>query len=197
MNEQEHSSFWPSQDNELRVWAFRRSMFSRRIAEAEDLLQLLTTMSCGQNCFSNVDMPMKLTAHWLYSIEFPSDRTARNSWEASKQLGNQDVSYKSLIRKLHLQRVTLGQWTRFSRVRNVWDAARSHRFRTSFQWVFCMIILAVTLRAREFRNRVPQNKGVNGSTGLCQLWTRVSMATTVFAKLCVLRGKRIRTLEGR
>ena len=63
LNEQEHSSFRPSQDNELRVWAFRRSMFSRRIAEAEDLLQLLTTMSCGQNCFSNVDMPMKLTAH--------------------------------------------------------------------------------------------------------------------------------------
>ena len=196
MNEQEHSSFRTSQDNELRVWASRRSISSGKTAEAEDLLQLLSTVSCGQNCFSNVDMPMKLTAHWLYAIEFPSDRIARNSWKASKQLGNQDVSYKSLKRKLHLQRVTLGQWTRFSRVRNVWDAARSHPFRTSFQLVFCMITLAVSLLATELWNPVSQNKWVNASTALCQLWPRVSLATSVFAKLCVLRGKRMRTLEG-
>ena len=197
MNEQEHSSIWTLQDNELRVWAFRRSIYSSKIAESEDFLQLLTTMSCGQNCFSNIDMHMKLTVHWLFSTEFPSARTARNSCKASKQLGNQAVSYKGLISEFHLQRVTLGRWTRFSRVRNVWGADRTHRFRTSFHRVFCMAILAVTLLAREFRNHDPQTVWVNGSTGLCQLWTRVSWATTVFAKLCVLRRKRIRTLEGR
>ena len=146
------------QDNELRVWAFRRSIFSRKIAESEDLLQLLTTMSCGPNCFSNVDMPMKLTAHSLSSIEFPSDTTARNSWKASTQLGNQDVSYKCLLGKFHLQRGTLGQWTRFSSVRTVWGAARSQRCSTSFQLVFCVITVAVTLLATDLWNHVAQNK---------------------------------------
>ena len=130
MNELEHSSSWTLQDNELRVWGFCPSIFSFNKSESEDFLQVLTTMSCGQNCFSNVDMHMKLTVHWLYSNEFPSERTARNSWKASKQLGNQDVSHKCLSSKVHLQWVTLGQWTRFSRVRNVWGADMTDRFRT-------------------------------------------------------------------
>ena len=82
---------------------------------------------------------MKLTVYRVYAAEFPSQRSARISWKAAKRLGNQDVSHKCLIGKIHVQRETLGQWTRFCRVQNVWGADITDRFGQSFQFVFRMI----------------------------------------------------------
>ena len=89
MNELVQSGTGTLQGNELRVWGFRPSNFSFKKSESEDFLQVLTTMSCGQNIFSNVDMHMKLTVHLHYATEFLSDTPAMNSLKASKSLGNE------------------------------------------------------------------------------------------------------------
>ena len=81
-------------------------------------MQVQTTTSCGQNSFSSVDMHMKLTVHIHYSIVFLSDRRAKNCLKASQKLENQNASYQHVLCQFHLQHVTLGQWTHFSREMN-------------------------------------------------------------------------------